>query len=345
MFLGIVLVIIFLSILILVHEFGHFAAAKRFGLLVEEFGIGLPPRILGKKKGETLYSINALPFGGFVRIFGENREDVSSLSAEHDKRAFYRLPIWKRAIVLFAGVAMNFLFGWLMFSLVFASGVPRAVVITEVAKGSPAEMAGLKAGERIGGFENVSGLVSYINEHKGESIVLQVERQGKTESIELTPRVAPPPGEGALGISLIDIGTEPRGVFLSIKDGFLASLSTVGAIFAALYHLIVGAIAGQQNLLASVMGPIGIADTATQAANFGMIYLLQLIGLVSLNLVVVNILPFPGLDGGRLLFLLIERIKGSPLPAKAEQYVNTAGILLLMLLMVVILISDARRLL
>jgi len=344
MFLGIVLVIIFLSLLIIVHEFGHFITAKRFGLLVEEFGIGLPPRIFGKKKGETLYSINALPFGGFVKIFGENREEESSLPAEHGKRAFYRLPVLKRAIVLLAGVTMNFLFGWLMFSMVFAAGVPSAVVIAGVAEGSPAKAAGLKAGERIKGFENVSGLVSYINEHKGENIVLQIERQGRTESIEMMPRITPPPGEGALGVSLIDVGTQPRGIFLSIKDGFLASISIVGAIFAALYHLIAGAIEGRQNLLASVMGPIGIVDTATQAASFGMVHLLQLIGLVSLNLVVVNILPFPGLDGGRLLFLLIERIKGSPLPAKFEQNINAAGIFLLILLMVVLLISDARRL-
>lgn len=343
MTLGILFVIIFLSLLVLVHEFGHFIAAKRFGLLVEEFGIGLPPRMFGKKIGETLYSINALPFGGFVKIFGENREEENSAPEEKSKMAFYRLSAIKRAAVLFAGVAMNFLFGWLMFSLVFAVGIPRAVLIAGIADQSPAQQAGLKAGERIKGFESVSDLVSYVNANKGKPISLQIERHGKTEEIRVTPRISSPPREGSLGVSLIDVGAPPKSALASVKDGLMSSLATVGAIFAAVYLLIAGAITGQGNFFASVMGPIGIADTAAQAASFGAAYLLQLVGLVSLNLVVVNMLPFPGLDGGRLLFLLIERVKGSPLPARAEQYINTAGVFLLILLMVAILVSDARK--
>src|SRR3989344_3884936 len=163
MFIGIVFVIIFLSILILVHELGHFLAAKKFGLLVEEFGFGLPPRIWGKKIGETIYSINALPFGGFVKIYGEDGHLEKSLSQEifPDSRSFAFLKIWQRVIILAAGVFFNFLLGWIVFSIIFLIGMPSAVIITDVLKKTTAAEAGPFQGDIIKMFSTTKELIDF----------------------------------------------------------------------------------------------------------------------------------------------------------------------------------------
>lgn len=371
MIIGTILVVIFLSILILAHELGHFLAAKKFGLLVEEFGIGLPPRIWGKKVGETVYSVNWLPFGGFVKIFGENRETepaetsekitvleaeeteivspdgieieerVSVLTTENPlaRRNFSSLSAWKRAIILFAGVFMNFLLGWLVVSIVFFTGVPESVLITEVASGSPAAEAGILAGDSVSGFSKVEDFQSFVASGKGKEISVSVNRQGEKMDFSIKPRSETPSGEGPIGVVLVQAGLPEAGFWKSISDGLKFSLETVGMIFQFLFDLLKKVFVGQADL-SQVAGPVGIVKIAYQAGNMGFVYVFQLLALISLNLVVLNILPFPALDGGRILFLVLEKIKGSPLPLKFEKYANAFGMALLLIFMIAITVKD-----
>lgn len=337
MIVGIIAVIIFLSILILVHEFGHFWAAKKFGLLVEEFGIGLPPKIWSRKIGETVYSVNALPFGGFVKIFGENADQRGK------ERNFANLKIWRRSIIIFAGVLMNFLLGWLVISIIFSIGIPQTVLITEVQSDSPAAGIGLQAGDKIISATNVDSFIKFIDEHRGQEIVLKIERDGEIKKFKTIPRINPPSGEGALGIGLMEAGLPKQNLLTSFWEGLKTSAETVKMIFVAIFNLITKAFVGKASL-EQIAGPIGIVKVTAQASTLGFVYLLQLLALISLNLAVINLLPFPALDGGRLLFLLIEKIKGSPLPEKFEKYANAAGMALLLLLMIIITIKDISKL-
>jgi len=370
MLLGIIFIIIFLSILVLVHELGHFLLAKKFGLLVEEFGFGLPPRIWGKKIGETIYSINALPFGGFVKIYGENREErvvpqqeISMVQIEKEviesennlaieekltaetimvsdrNRNFSFLPIGKRALIISAGVLMNFILGWLIISTVFSIGIPEAVLITAVQQNSPAFEIGLQANDKIVGFSKADDLIKFIDSHRGEKINLEIERQGEIKNFQVVPRINPPAGEGALGIGLIEVGLPKENLISSVWQGLKTSGQIIQAVFAAIFNLIIKVFVGQANL-EQITGPVGIVKITSQAQGLGFAYLLQLLALISLNLVVINIFPFPALDGGRLLFLLIEKIKGSPLPVKFERYANAVGMAILLFLMVAITIKD-----
>lgn len=357
MLIGIIAVIIFLSILILVHEFGHFWVAKKFGLLVEEFGIGLPPKIWSKKIGETVYSVNALPFGGFVKIFGENQSaDLPArqrpepqamaggrgLDADSRRRNFTDLSIGRRAVVISAGVLMNFLLGWLVISIIFSIGIPQTVLITEVQSDSPAAGIGLQIGDKIIGFSNVEKFINFIDAGRGQEIVLKIERNGEIKEFKTIPRINPPSGEGALGVGLIEAGLPKQNLLASFWEGLKTSVETVKMIFAALFNLIAKAFVGKASL-EQIAGPIGIVKVTAQASTLGFVYLLQLLALISLNLAVINLLPFPALDGGRLLFLLIEKIKGSPLPEKFEKYANAVGMALLLLLMIIITIKDISR--
>lgn len=382
MILEIILVIILLSVLILVHELGHFLAAKKFGLLVKEFGIGLPPRFWGKKIGETIYSINWLPFGGFVKILGEDGKDsnfsdsekieatsvmveekvdskaeeieikmekITTITTGSLSRSFTNLPASKQAIILCAGVLMNFLAGWFIVSLVLLQGVPRSVIIANVASGSPASAAGFQAGDQIVnahiGPQKLADSFSleqasdFIKSASGKNLSLEISRAGERMEINVTPRLNPPQGEGPLGVALIEGGTANVPFPENFWQGLKLSLEIVKTIFIAVFNLIKGAFIGKANL-EGVAGPVGVVRIAAQAGQTGFIYLFQLIGIISLNLAVINILPFPALDGGRLLFLAIKKTKGSPLPAKVEQYVNIAGLILLLGLVVFLSIRD-----
>ena len=353
MLIGIIIVIIFLSVLILIHELGHFFAAKKFGLWVQEFGFGLPPRIWGKKKGETVYSVNALPFGGFVKIYGEDQEENDSqLSARggsalggaiSDKtRSFSNLPAWKRAVILIAGVVMNFILGWVLISIVFAIGIPQAVFITDVKANSPAAESGILANDKILDFKTTKDFISFIDQNRGKEISLKIERAGKEIEIKSVPRKNPPAGEGALGIALIDAGQPKMNIFSALWGGLKSSFEVFSMIYVAIFKLIQAAILGKGSL-AGLTGPVGIVKITGEVSKLGLLYLLQLLALISLNLAAINIFPFPALDGGRILFLIIEKIKGSPLPQKFERYANALGLALLLFLMLVITIKDIAR--
>lgn len=338
MFLSIVLVVFFLSILILIHELGHFWTAKKFGLWVEEFGFGLPPRIWNGKIGETVYSVNALPFGGFVKIYGEDGVGPG-LNADLRGRCFSFRPVWQRAIILSAGVLMNFVFGWLLLSAALSIGVPQTILITETRFDSPAARVGILAGDKIVDFQKIDEFVDYIRRNRGKEIILKIERGRSVMEFKVEPRLNPTAGEGALGVGLVETGLPKKNVLASLAEGLRISLETTAAIFVAIFNLFADFLVGRASL-EQITGPVGIVEITAQAGGLGFVYLLQLFALISLNLAVINVFPFPALDGGRLIFLLAEKIKGSPLPRKFESFANALGMAFLLLLMVAITIKD-----
>lgn len=337
----IAIVIAGIIVLILVHEAGHFIAAKQMNVDVEEFGFGFPPRIAGWKKGRTLYSINALPFGGFVRLFGE--EDAARQGEPRQGRgvnphAFGAQAWWKRLAIIAAGVGMNCVAAWMFLSLTFFVGARAGILVTDVVPDSPAASAGIRDGDFILGYENGAALVSAMATADGQVIELRVLRGGSVESLALAPDPHPPAGRGALGISFVETGFERVGPIAAVWHGFTETIRGFGAIVVGIGGALVALITDRE--ASGVVGPVGIIEIARQAGMLGGGYLLHLIGLISLNLAVINAIPFPALDGGRALFILIERIKGSPLPARAERWVNGAGFALLLLLMVMITVKD-----
>lgn len=313
-----------LILLVLVHELGHFAAAKAFHMYVEEFGIGFPPRLFSKKWGETRYSLNLIPLGGFVKLHGELDATVS--------RSFMRQSAWKRAIVLVAGVVMNFIAGGLIFSAVLWMGVPPAVFINEVVVGGPAEVAGLKQGDILNGFTDPTAFMTYVKKNRGKKIFLSVTRSGVIEKVSIIPRVSPPKGEGALGITLVGGGAAPAGVWDGLRGGFIMATGTSWAVVTGL----IGLFAEPE----TVMGPVGIFRVAAGAGDIGFAYILQLLGIISLNLAVLNLLPIPALDGGRLLFVLIEKIRRKQFSPQFEARAQGVSFIFLFLLIVVVTIKD-----
>lgn len=329
------LVVAGLSVLIIVHEWGHFLAARYFNLWVQEFGFGFPPKIFSKKRGDTVYSFNLIPLGGFVKIFGENAFDKDSLGTP--ERSFANQPIKNRTIVVLAGVFMNFIFGWLLLSLFLFIGSPSLIVIDLVNKNSPAESVGLERGDKILGYESVDKLIAFINNNQGQEITLNIGRGNEEFPVKVTPRSNPANGKGALGVGLRDIGVPRHGFFTSLIKGLLASFNLLMVIVVGLYQAVFNP--------AGLIGPVGIFNVAINTGELGVVYLLQLLSLISLNLVVLNLLPIPALDGGRLLFLFLEKIRGKKFSFKIEARANAISFSLLLFLMIIITVKDIINLL
>ena len=337
-----------LSFLILIHEAGHFFAAKMFSLKVDEFGFGFPPRIFAWKKGETEYSLNWLPVGGFVRIAGENDrlegvEHLAQLSEAEKKRFFFSQPAWKRSLIILAGVAMNFLIGWILVSAILMIGTPRQLVITDIQAGSPAEAVGLKPGDVISGFKISGDFIAFVDAHRGESVSFEIKRGNEKLSIQATPRRETKEGEGALGVLLGDAGADREPFFAAIGDGLREAAFIFWYTVLSFADLIKNLVS-HATVPAEVSGPVGIFVVAQQTGKLGLIYLVQLLAVISLNLCVLNLMPFPALDGGRFFMILIEKIKGSPISQRTEIFVNTIGFALLMLLIAGITVRDIIRL-
>lgn len=328
-------VIIFLAILIIGHEFGHFLTAKFFGLKVEEFGFGFPPRIFKKKIGDTTYTLNALPFGGFVKIHGED-----SLSGESEPGSFQSLPFLKKAVIIAAGAFMNFLIGWFAITGVFMIGTNPSVVVGHVADGSPAASAGLIPGDEIKNFPKIENLVTFINNNKGSVVNLEVIRGDKEIPISITPRINPPSGEGPIGVSLIEGGIAKEGFFSSLKDGLITSVKLLGLIYSSIYHLFARLFVGDLGVTSQFTGPVGIFNFIDAAGRLGFAHLLQMLAIISLNLAALNIIPFPALDGGRLLFMVYEKVSGGRLSRKVESMSHLVGFAILIIIMVLVTIKD-----
>ncbi len=343
----IVVVVISLSALILVHELGHFWAAKIFGVKVEEFGLGFPPRLWGKRIGETVYSLNLLPFGGFVRIFGEDSE-------EKLPRSFSTQSISRRSVIVLSGVLMNVILGWFVFSLVFFAGAPKHLLITQVAPSSPAEAAGLKDGDIV--LEVKKGkilltdpvpskeFIELVNRSPAETFRMKIRRGKEIIEAELAGRVTPPSGEGPLGISLVDIGFAGEPLAKSFVKGFELTVSTLKLVTLAFLNFFAKFFIAPE-ILETVAGPVGIFTIAAQAGSLGFVYLLELLAFISVNLAVLNLIPFPALDGGRFLLLIVEKLKGSPISRRIQVIINALGFAFLIILMILVTIQDIGRLL
>ncbi len=359
----IILVILGLSLLILGHEAGHFFAAKMFGLKVDEFGFGFPPRIAAKKIGDTEYSINWLPFGGFVKIGGERGEFAlvdgekdspeSSLdlkptiddpdSALDAQKLFYTQPAWKKAVIVLAGVFTNFILGWLFITAVLIIGVPQTLVIAGTQAGSPAAQAGLQAGDVVKGYTNSQSFIDFVNQNKGTPIMVSVIRNNKELDYTITPRTATVAGQGAIGVALDQGGATRENIFAAARDG-LRNAAILSWLTITAFGDLLRQIFTHASIPAGVVGPVGIFGIAEETGRIGLAYLLQFIGVISINLMVVNCIPFPALDGGRFFMVLIEKIKGSPLSYKIEAWVNGIGFSLLLLLMLILTVRDVRGL-
>ena len=356
--------IIVIGVLVLVHEFGHFIMAKRAGMKVEEFGFGFPPRLYSWKKGETVYSFNWIPFGGFVKILGEDGDLPAGRQVLGDPRSFASASFFNRLLVLVAGVVMNFLLAAVLLMIVNFFGLRIGLIdgetgsaqnikvqIVSVTAGSPAEIAGLRPLDAIKGYKE-NGVVVPIHttqdvqdavaSHLGRSLVLEIESGTGVVEKTLIPRVNPPEGQGAIGISLALTGTIVylwyESIWRGISDAAFLTIATVQGYYSLLKTLFI-----HGRLIADVSGPIGIAGLTGQAARVGFNYLLQFVAMISINLAVLNIIPFPALDGGRVVLLLIEKAKGSPVHKSAENLINIAGFYLLIALMLYITYKDIAR--
>lgn len=354
--LGSILVfIIVLSVLILVHELGHFVAAKRARVKVEEFGFGIPPRVWGKKVGETTYSINALPFGGFVRLHGESAEE----EVEEPERAFVNKSKLQRSAIILAGVFMNFVLAMVAFSVVYSfSGIPRQtdkVKILEVTPASPAQEAGILEGDIVKsvdetGVSSIEEFTDLIDGKKGERVVIGVLRQEGGQEVEkmigVTPRAEPPENEGPLGvvISATEIYYPPvwQRPFVGIYYGFQEAFFWAKTVVLGLGDIVVGLFRGETP--GQVAGPVGIYAITAEAASVGALTLINFVGFLSVQLAILNIIPFPALDGGRLLFIGIEGLFGKRVLPRVESVIHTVGMIILLALLFAITINDVRRL-
>lgn len=357
MLITILVFILMLSVLVLIHELGHFLTAKKFGIKVEEFGFGFPPRVFGKKKGETLYSINALPIGGFVKLYGEDEAGSGKVSktkavTKDLDRAFFAKPIWQRIIVVTAGVFMNFMLAVLIATYLFSTqGIPKdthTVVISQVDKDSPAALAGLKKGDVVKTVDSkeiitTENLIKITNEKKGEQVNLVVLRGDSEIPVVLTPRANPPEGQGAMGIA-IDQNIVyqkypfPLSILYATKQAAQDSVLVVKGFVDVIKTIVTSFTVPE-----GVAGPVGMAQLTGEFVQIGPNAVLALVYMLSLSLAVLNILPIPALDGGRLLFILIELVTRRKVNPKYEAYAHLVGIILLLSFLALISLKDIGR--
>lgn len=376
---SIIAFVIIFSVLILIHEYGHFAMARKVGIRVEEFGMGLPPRALKlwKDKKETIFSLNWIPFGGFVRMHGEDAHDPKLL---RESDSFIAKTKWQRTLVICAGVFMNFLLGAIILSGLFFVGTEPIVLderdfmyqvqhgniiltdelhealqgggllVGNIIKDSVAEKSGFHKMDvvtKINGIpmETSEQLRNLTQQNAGKELIYTVRRSGKEQTI-----TALVPAEGKIGIFIQlpsrDDVKEIKKITLPIHEAIAQGVIETGRLSVAtalLFKDVVIKMVSQFEVSESVAGPVGIAVMTHTFSQQGIMALLKFTALLSISLAVINILPLPALDGGRLLFIVFEAIRGKPLNLKWESYVHGVGFLLLMLLILVITYKDILR--
>lgn len=362
---SVIIFIIILAILIIVHEYGHFIVAKKGGIRVDEFGLGYPPRAktLFRKNG-TDFTLNWLPFGGFVKIFGENPDD-ESLTGIHKHSAFVNKSKPVQAAVLFAGPFMNFLFAWLVILVTLFVGLPTSVdpsmderfvsgqkiIVTNVSESSPAETAGLAVGDVIKSVQvkgenfdvrNSDSLRTLVIANPTETFNVRYTREEESKNVDIAPALNKE-GEVLLGVALENYGIYKPNFTNAVLDSFKFTGVMIANIAGALWSLVKGIFVGGADI-SSLTGPIGIVGLVGDASKMGFAYLLTFTAMISINLGIINLIPFPALDGGRLLFLLIEKIKGGRVSYRVLNLINFIGFSALILLMVFISYKDIVRL-
>ncbi len=377
------LLIAALAILILVHELGHFMAAKMMKMRVDEFGFGYPPRIWAKKIGKTEYSINILPFGGFVRIYGEdgesdttknNNNKISTISHNDDvqkqssSNTFIGKPRLAQAFVLVAGVTMNVVLAWVLIVSALVIGVPHAVVSNEVVPShsfslavdnvlpnSPAAISGLKKNDIIESAhtnnskwegESPDAFTTLVTTHVNKPITITVLRGNTIRTLVATPAInvsSKYPNRAVLGFTFSTLGTVPMSLQEALSQGttltWIILRDTTIGLGLFFWHIVTFSAN-----LSQVAGPVGIAGAIGTAAGQGLGDLAFLIAVISINLAIINLIPIPALDGGRLLFVAIEAIRRRSIAPRITHIVNTVGFALLIILMVVVTVHDVFRL-
>ncbi len=338
----------------IIHEFGHFIIAKKFGVRVDEFGIGYPPRIFGKKIGETIYSLNWLPLGAFVRIYGEEGD-------ADEYRSFSGLKIWKRVLIIIGGVVAFWIAAIIIFSAMFMMGTDLPisdgpvdglknvrVMIVEVLDNSAAYNSGLNAGDvvigiKVNGAETAISEISQFKEitsaNRGKEIKLEIIRQNQPIEISLTPSES---DASPVGVGLQRMATlvEKYPWYWAPVQGIIftwqTTVSSVAGLFSIFVNLFSGKGIGGQ---AEFAGPLGITVFLANAASYGIGFFLYFIGMISVFVAVFNLFPIPALDGGKLIFLLIEKIKGRPVSVKVEQRITAVCFFILIALSIFITIK------
>lgn len=334
-----------LSLLVFVHELGHFWVARRVGIRVREFGFGYPPRMFAVRRGETDYSVNWIPVGGFTRMVGEDEATSEGGSFSSKSRA-------QRAAVLVAGSAMNFLLAPILLALLFMYGVPvpDQVKIVGILPDSPAAAAGLRPGDILLEADGQpivhrETFQALVQSHGNQPLRLTLDRGGNRVEVEVTPRVNPERNVPQVGVSMEQLFvTRAYAPWTALWLGVRQSVETFVDIWAGLFFMVQQALEGGGQPM-GIMGPIGIAQTTGEVARLGFSMLVQFTAGLSINLAIINLLPIPALDGGRLLFLGIEMIRGRQMDARREGYVHLVGMALLLTLIVIISSHDIRRLL
>src|SRR3989344_5721132 len=377
--------LIVLGLLVFVHELGHFLAAKKAGVKVEEFGFGYPPRALklGSRWG-TLFTLNWIPFGGFVKIFGENYEENLVYKKEqkhtvpalgHKDKAlgtvvfvpssFTQVSKKWQATILAAGVIFNIIFAWLILSLGFIIGLPTSVdndygevvknpklTVIEVLAESPAKIAGIKSGDKIKSLSfgdgqrlenlNLENTSNFINNSEG-SVSVEIDRGGEILNFEIIPNTEIKEGKKLIGISMDMVGTISLPIHRAIYEGGKTTFDIAYATVYGIGGLIGEAIKGDADI-SQITGPVGIIGLVGNASKLGFAYLLTFTALISINLAILNLLPLPALDGGRIVFVIIESIIGKPINPKIAGAINTVSFAFLILLMLIITYRDILKL-
>lgn len=367
----ILLFLVVLVALIVVHEFGHLVAAKLCNMRVDEFGIGYPPKALTfYKSGGTDYTLNWLPFGGFVKIYGEDGDEKeASQGGKHTGVSFTKRPKWQQALVLLAGIFMNLVFAWVLVSVAVSLGVPRALsseemgtakdvslLVSRVVADSPAERAGLMVGDTILSVgddarsfssRDAEAFTAFISDtHAGDALSVTVEREGDIQVLTAVPQAGIVPTDTervALGVGVASVGVVQVPWWEAPIEGARITVSATGQIAVGLAQFFKGLFTFSADLR-DVSGPVGIVGAVGDASAHGLSALLMLTAVISINLALINVLPVPALDGGRLLFVAIEAITRKPIPHTVAGSVNALGFALLVLLMLVVTAHDVLKL-
>ncbi|MBU0648873.1 RIP metalloprotease RseP [Patescibacteria group bacterium] len=366
---AIIIFFVILSVIVFVHEMGHFLAARIFGVKAEEFGFGFPPRVFGVVKNDqnkwelvrgnsekqyknTIWSLNWIPVGGFVKIKGESGE------AEHEPDSLISKKIWKRAIILSAGVIMNLVLAAVILSFGFMVGLPsvvedlpqgaqiheRQIQIFTVLSDSPAKTAGVEPGDivlSIDGqeFNALENMQAYIHKNQGKELDFLFLHQGENLNKSIAPQIINETGEPGIGVGLAQIGIVSYPWHFAVIQGAESTVYLTKEVISAFYQLIKNIIV-KQEVAVELSGPVGIAVLTGKVARMGFVYILQFAALLTINLAVVNFLPFPALDGGRVLFLIIEKIRGKAVSFKTEAVIHNVGFILLLLLLALVTFRD-----
>lgn len=347
--------VVMLLALVMVHELGHLVAAKKAGCRVEEFAFGFPPRLWSIRRKGTLYTFNLLPIGGYVKIEGEDNQE-----ADPGPESFASKSIPWRLTILAAGVAMNVVLAVVLLTWQALIGVPtlvtdanyntvqdRRTFIIDVDPDTPAAAAGLKAMDRIVRISTVTDptieqVQQTIKENAGREISLEIERQGRHIQVSAVPRTEVAPDEGPLGIVLQMTGLE-RTVWWKAPAAGIKRAAQATWMIGVEFGKVINRLIAKQGVSEAIAGPIGIAVYTNEMTNLGFSYILEFAAFISLNLAIINILPIPALDGGRVLFVLLEAVWGRRVPTKIEYISHLTGFGLLIILMILITFRDISR--